>query len=192
MIKVGITGSIGTGKSLVSNYFKELGHLVISADEINRKLLTDITIIKSVNKLLFDLDSSILDKKKAAKLIFSSKKKKKELEEFIHPLIYDKMVKQIKECNDKIIFLEIPLLFETNFKELTDYNIVVYAEELIQMDRIIKRDGISSDEALKRIESQMPLIEKVIKADYVINNSDTILNTHKQLDNWYMNFIRRL
>ncbi len=192
MIKVGITGSIGTGKSLVSNYFKELGHLVISADEINRKLLTDITIIKSVNKLLFDLDSSILDKKKAAKLIFSNKKKKKELEEFIHPLIYDKMVKQIKECNDKIIFLEIPLLFETNFKELTDYNIVVYAEELIQMDRIIKRDGISSDEALKRIESQMPLIEKVIKADYVINNSDTILNTHKQLDNWYMNFIRRL
>lgn len=192
MLKVGITGSIGTGKSLVSNYFKEKGHKVISADEINHILLKEQEVIKKINLLLFNENNDILDKKKVANLIFSNINMKNKLEAFIHPLIYDKILQQIKESNEKIIFIEVPLLFETNFTDLTNYNIVVYADLETQIKRIVKRDKITKEEALKRINSQMPLKEKLKKADYVINNNDTILKTKQELDNWYVNFMRRL
>lgn len=193
MKKIGITGSIGTGKSVVSDYFKKLGHLVISADEINSELLKKEAVIIKINQLLFKIDSAVLDKKRVTELIFTNKLKKKQLEDYLHPLIYAKIKAIIDNNQEKdIIFLEIPLLYETNFKELVDYVIVVYANEQSQIKRIIKRDKITKTEAKRRIKGQMPLKEKLINADYVIDNSDSLSQTENQLKVWYENYIRRL
>lgn len=192
MIKIGITGSLGTGKSAVSNFFREKGHLVISADKINQKLLEKKEIVKDINSLLFKDDSKVLNKEKISKLIFFNSEKKKELESYLHPLIYNEMVRQIAKSDEKIVFLEIPLLYETNFQDLVNYVIVVYLDEDIQIKRVMKRDNILKDEAIMRVNSQMALREKVLKADYVIDNSGTIEETEKQLNHWYKNYLRRL
>lgn len=188
MEKIGITGSLGTGKSVVSNYFKKMGHLVISADFINAELLNEEDVILKVNSLLFGEDSEYLDKKRIAELIFSNKEKKKELEDYLHPMIYAKMKEIIDNCDEEIVFLEIPLLFETNFIELVDYVIVVYANKTEQIKRIRKRDGLTKVEAEKRINEQMPIYEKILKADYVIDNNKTIKHTEQQLKEWYEAF----
>lgn len=192
MIKIGITGSLGTGKSAASNFFLEKGHLVISADQINQNLLEKKEVIKHINNLLFKTDSESLNKEEIRKLIFSDSEKKKELENYLHPLIYNEMVRQINESQEKIVFLEIPLLYETNFKDLVDYVIVVYLDEDIQIKRVMKRDNILHDEVVNIIKNQMPLREKVLKADYVIDNSKTVDETNKQLNHWYENYLRRI
>lgn len=191
MIKIGITGSIGTGKSVVSSYFKNLGHLVISADQINYELLKEKEVIKNINKFLFNEESFIIDKKRVANLIFSNKEKKKELESYLHPLIIKRMNDIINKSDEKIVFLEIPLLYETNLTNLVDYVIVVYASEASQIKRIIKRDNIDESLAIKRIKSQMPLKDKMLKADYIINNDKTIEETNKELKHWYLNYYTR-
>ena len=192
MIKIGITGSLGTGKSAASNFFLEKGHLVISADQINQNLLEKKEVIKHINNLLFKTDSESLNKEEVRKLIFSDGEKKKELENYLHPLIYNEMLRQINESREKIVFLEIPLLYETNFKDLVDYVIVVYLDEDIQIKRVMKRDNILHDEVVNIIKNQMPLREKVLKADYVIDNSKTVDETNKQLNHWYENYLRRI
>lgn|SRR5690554_894529 len=192
MKKIGITGSLGTGKSQASNFFKKQGHLVISADLINKELLEEKEVIVNINKILFNIESSTLDKEKVRNLIFSNKNKKKELELYLHPLIYAKIKEILSSSKEEIVFLEIPLLYETNFIDLTDYVIVIYADKEVQIKRIKQRDNISKTEAIKRIKSQMPLKEKLLKADYVINNSNTQKETEKQLKTWYDNYLRRL
>lgn len=192
MKKIGITGSLGTGKSAASNFFKTQGHLVISADLINKELLEEKEVIININKMLFNVESSTLDKQKIRNLIFSNENKKKELELYLHPLIYLKIKDILASSNEKIVFLEIPLLYETNFIDLTDYVIVIYADKEVQIKRIIQRDSITKQEAIKRINSQMPLKDKLLKADYVIDNSNTQKDTEKQLKTWYESYLRRL
>lgn len=192
MIKIGITGSLGTGKSAASNYFLKKGHLVISADQINQDLLGKKAIVKEINNLLFNIDSETLNKERIRQLIFSNQEKKKDLENYLHPLIYEEMVKQVNKSENKIVFLEIPLLYETNFQDLVDYVIVMYLDEDVQIERVKKRDNISKDEVLRIIKNQMPLREKVLKADYVIDNSGSIEKTTKQLSYWYKNYLRRI
>lgn len=191
MKRIGITGSLASGKSTVSEFFQAKGHLVISADEINKQLLKEEKHILHINELLFARVSEVLDKKKIAQLIFADKEKKKALEEYLHPLIYLEMKKILNASNEEVVFLEIPLLYETNFRELVDYVIVVSVDEKTQIKRIMKRDKLTVEEAYKRIKGQMPLKEKVSKADYVIDNSKNIKKTHQQLDVWYKKYIRR-
>lgn len=190
MKTIGITGSLGTGKSLVSNYFKEKGHLVISADEINNELLKQKKIVKKINMLLFNKKSKVLNKKLIAESIFNDFNKKEQLEAYLHPLIYKRIAKIINKSKEKVVFIEVPLLYETNFIDLVDYVIVVFTDLENQIDRIVKRDNISKEEAMKRINSQMPLKDKISKADYVINNSNSVTKTINQLDSWYKHFKR--
>lgn len=192
MKKIGITGSLASGKSTASNFFIEKGHLVISADKINENLLKEKTVIKHINMLLFNEKSNVLDKKRVAKVIFSDNQKKKSLEDYLHPLIYKEIETLIKSSLEEIVFLEIPLLYETNFRDLVDYVIVVYSDINTQIKRLEKRDGIDEKEAIKRINVQMPIKEKLLMANYVIDNSKSIENTNEQLNYWYINYMRRL
>lgn len=192
MKKIGITGSIATGKSVASKFFESLGHLVISADIINEELLKEKEVIKEINKLLFKEDAIILNKKRVAELIFNEQEAKLKLESYLHPLIYEEIKKIINNSKEELIFIEVPLLYETNFINLVDYVLVIYADEEAQIKRIVKRDSISELEAIKRIKGQMPLKEKLLKADYVINNSNTLKETKQELYDWYLNYTRRL
>ncbi len=179
---VGITGSIATGKSVAGSYFKEKGYDVINTDLINKELLEQKKHIKNINKLLFNIKSNVLNKLEVSKLIFSDQTKKKTLEDYLHPIIYEIVKKKLKSIKKRPVFIEVPLLFETNFVDLCDKILVVYTDEDTQINRLIKRDHITKTEAKKRISAQMALSEKIKLADYKVDNSNTLEETYQSLD----------
>ncbi len=179
---VGITGSIATGKSVAGSYLKEKGYDVINTDLINKELLEQKKHIKNINKLLFNIKSNVLNKLEVSKLIFSDQTKKKTLEDYLHPIIYEIVKKKLKSIKKRPVFIEVPLLFETNFVDLCDKILVVYTDEDTQINRLIKRDHITKTEAKKRISAQMALSEKIKLADYKVDNSNTLEETYQSLD----------
>ncbi|MDY0316173.1 MAG: dephospho-CoA kinase [Acholeplasmatales bacterium] len=189
MLKVGITGSIGSGKTLASNFFKELGYKVLDADQINQRLLKTEAVIRKINRSLFNQDSSSLDKTLIKDIIFKDETKKKTLENILHPIIYQMMEEELKSLEkEEIVFIDVPLLFEAGFDKLTDYNIVIFTSEEQQVNRITIRDKIDKNTAILRIKGQWDIKEKMGKSDYVINNDESVEDTYQQLSDWLSNF----
>ena len=175
MIKVGLTGSIGTGKSTVLKIFKDLGAYVIDADQIVHQLYTKREVQEEIKREfgnVFNEDGS-LDRKKVAQIIFNDINKKRILERLVHPKVRSEIYKILKniEKNEKnaIVIVEIPLLIETGQYREYDKVIVVYSPKNLQIERLLKK-GFSKEEALKRINSQMDIEEKIKYADFVIEN----------------------
>ena len=196
MLKVGLTGSIGTGKSTVSKIFKELGAYVIDADQIVHSLLKEESVKEKIREILgnvFD-DKGEIDKKKVAEIIFNNPEKKKQLEALIHPLVFERIQEKIKNIEkkdpDAVVVVEVPLMIETGSYKNYDVVIVVYAPEEIQLKRLLKR-GMEKKDALKRIKSQMPIDEKVKYADIVIENTGTLEELKKKVENVYRELKRR-
>jgi len=186
---IGLTGSIATGKSTVSEIFKKYGIPVIDADKIARDVVKKGSyglkkIVEEFGKDYLNADGS-LNRRKLGDLIFSDKNAKKKLEEIIHPLVRKREAEMIKEIREKDkdipIIVDVPLLIETGSYKYYDKIIVVYVPEDIQIERLIKRDNLSYEEALKRVKSQLSIEEKVKYADYVIDNSRSIEETEKQV-----------
>ena len=170
---IGLTGGIASGKSTVSNILKEMGYKVICCDEINHSLLQKdeigyLKVIEAFGEKILNPDGS-LNRQELGKLIFNDKDLKEKLNQILHPLIKEMVLKEINESNG-LIFLDCPLLFETDFHLLCDYKIVVYVNFDTQISRLMNRDNITFPEALKKIYSQMSLEEKLTLADYVIDN----------------------
>jgi dephospho-CoA kinase len=170
---IGITGSIGTGKSTVANKIAELGFKVIDCDEVNHNILEKNNI--GYNKVVAEFGLSILDeelnldRKKLGSIVFENKEKLSLLNQILHPLIYDKVKEEINS-GEGFVFLNCPLLFETNFIDLCDYTIVVYVDLDTQIKRVMRRDHTDFPTTLKKINSQMPLVVKMEKADFIIDN----------------------
>ena len=189
MLKVGITGSIGSGKTLATNFFKELGYKVLDADQMNQDLLKNEAVVKEINRSLFNKDSKILDKTLIKEVIFKDKTKKETLENILHPIIYKMMEEALKTLEqEEIVFIDVPLLFEAGFDKLTDYNLVIFTSEEQQVKRLIKRDKIDKNTAYLRIKGHWDIKEKMNKSDYVINNDESVEFTYQQLINWLSNF----
>jgi len=196
LLKVGLTGSIGTGKSTVSKIFKELGAYVIDADQIVHSLLKEESVKEKIREILgnvFD-DKGEIDKKKVAEIIFNNPEKKKQLEALIHPLVFERIQEKIKNIEkkdpDAVVVVEVPLMIETGSYKNYDVVIVVYAPEEIQLKRLLNR-GMEKEDALKRIKSQMPIDEKVKYADIVIENTGTLEELKKKVENVYRELKRR-
>ncbi len=196
MLKVGLTGSIGTGKSTVAKIFKELGAYVIDADQIVHSLLKEESVKEKIREILgnvFD-DKGEIDKKKVAEIIFNNPEKKKQLEALIHPLVFERIQEKIKNIEkkdpDAVVVVEVPLMIETGSYKNYDVVIVVYAPEEIQLKRLLNR-GMEKEDALKRIKSQMPIDEKVKYADIVIENTGTLEELKKKVENVYRELKRR-
>lgn len=179
-ILIGITGVIASGKSLVTNYLSELGYYTISADVVNRELLNEEVHIRNVNLLLFNKDSNELSKKEIKELIFNNSDAKLKLEGYLHPLIKKRILKLVKESKEKIIFIEVPLLFEAKYL-FFDKIITVYTPNNITLKRLMTRDRITKEQANKLINSQMDIDKKVSLSDYVISNTKGIENTKKEV-----------
>lgn len=180
---VAITGSIACGKSTVSNYLISLGYSVVDADKIGHQILFD-TVVKE--KLIASFSNSILtnneiDRAKLGAIVFNDKEALNKLNNITHPRIKEIIKEQIL-YNEPIQFLDIALLFEANFTNLVEKIIVVHVDEDVQLARLITRNNLSKNDALKKITSQIPSVEKVKLADYVIDNNGSIENTHKQID----------
>ena len=197
-IVVGLTGGIGSGKSTVSNMLIERNIPVIDADKISREVLIIYpevlwSIKKEFGEEVFD-ENDNLDRKKLGTMIFSNEILKKKLENIIIPYIkkeiFDKIEKYVK-AGEKLCIVDAPTLIENNLHKYMDEVIVIVVNEKIQIKRVMARDSLSKKDALNRINSQMPLKEKLKYATYTIDNSDTLSHTEEQLDNIIFNLLVR-
>lgn len=185
---IGLTGSISTGKTQVSNYLRDRGEKVIDADLIAREVV-DLGPVKEKIKKAFGNDiykDGQLDRKALGEIVFRDKEKRQVLNEIEHPEIYRIILKEVKNSKGRV-FVDIPLLFESqhlNEKYGLDFDEVwlVYVNRETQVKRLIKRDKISRGYALEKINSQMSVEDKKIMADVIINNSGSLENTFKQVE----------
>ncbi len=189
MLKIGLTGSIATGKSTVEKIFKEFGIPVIDADEIVHKLLKEDRIKKELVGRLGNIldEEGEVDRKKVADIIFSNPEKKKEVENIIHPEVFNYIQRWIKEqekSNPPFVIVSVPLMIETGSYKNYDKIIVVYAPKELQLKRLIQK-GMSKEEALKRINAQMDIEEKVKYADFVIKNTGTLQDLKREVEKVY-------
>lgn len=180
---IGLTGGIASGKSTVSKILIEQGYIVIDADLLARKVAevgqpAYIQIVNHFGNTILKEDNTI-DRKALGKLIFSNEEEKLNLNNIIHPYIYQELKKEInKKCRDnKLVFLDIPLLFE-EYQSIMDLGInfeeiwLIYVNETTQINRLMKRDKLDKAESQKRISSQMSMETKYKMADVIIDNND--------------------
>lgn len=182
---IGITGSIACGKSLVSNYLQEKGYTIIDADKIGHMALENDEVKKQlVNKFGKSiLKDNEINRVTLGKLVFENNENLKELNNIIHPQIRKNISEQIQvHKNEKLVFVDVPLLFEAKFDDLVEKIIVISLDEKIQLERLMNRNSLSKEEALQRIKSQIPIREKEKLGDYVVDNSFTQENTYNQVD----------
>lgn len=177
MIIIGLTGSIGSGKSTVSNILKKKNINIIDADKISRKIFDDKkaldAVVECFGSEILNSDK-VLDRKKLGSIVFSDKDKLKKLNSITHPIIINKIkisIDKLKKQGKKIVVLDAPLLIEANLIDLVDILLLIICNEKIQVERIVKRDNIKKEDAILRIRSQMSLDDKKKYADYIIDNS---------------------
>ena len=170
-----LTGGIATGKSTVANLFKLHGFLCIDADAITHKLLDRHSddIAELFGKQYVE-DGKVI-RKELGKLIFSDENEKTKLENFIHPLIKDEIIKESElfEANNKPYLIDIPLFFEKKNYEI-DRSIVVYTPKELQVKRLAARDKSGIEDAKLRIENQMDIEEKKKLGNYILDNSSDL------------------
>ncbi len=177
---IGITGSSGAGKSTVCEILeKKYNSKTINADKIARNLSKKGTkylneIVKKFgNEIL--LDNGELDRKKLANIIYAEEEKRNKLNKITFKYIKKEIKEQIIESNNKIIAIDAPLLIEAKMKNLCDYTIAVVSENKeIQIQRIIKRDGIEKEHALARLNAQQSNEFYIKECDYVIINNTSL------------------
>lgn len=185
---IGLTGSISTGKTQVSNYLRNRGEKVIDADLIAREVV-DLEPVKEKIKEVFGDDiykDDELDRKALGEIVFRDKEKRQVLNEIEHPEIYRIILEEIKNSKGRV-FVDIPLLFESQhlnekYGLVFDEVWLVYVNRETQVKRLIKRDRISRGYALEKINSQMSVEDKKIMADVIIDNSGSLGNTFKQVE----------
>lgn len=171
----GLTGNSGSGKSTVSNIFKELGAFVIDADKIYHDLLENSNEMKAEIVENFDvLVDEKISRKKLAEIVYKNKGKIHTLNAITHKYVIEKMENLIKKSENKFIILDVPLLFESGLNNICDKTVGVIADEYIKINRICMRDGISKEQAILRLSSQKNNMFFCDKCDIIIKNDGDI------------------
>lgn len=192
---VGLTGGIASGKSTVSNYFREFGAEVLDADVVAKELSEKE---ENVAKIIEIFGNEILDengnisRKKMRERAFLEKDKLKQLNELLHPQVIEVFKnKRENTAEDEIVIFDIPLLFEAGMENLCDTVIVVYISKRVQLERMMKRDRHGIDLAERIIESQMSMSDKIDKADIIINNNCTLEDLKNNVNVVYYNLQKK-
>ena len=184
MLIVGVTGGLGTGKTTVAAMFKRHGAGIIDADAITRGLLGPKgKCIKKVAKIFPGaILKSILNRQALASIVFQNSHTLKKLTDIVFPQAFKEVQRQISLNRKKLlIILDVPLLFESGWEKIVDITVVVKASRGQQFERL-KGSRLSRADMLRRLRLQMPLSEKVRRADIVIDNRGTIGETRQQVD----------
>lgn len=180
---IGITGGIASGKSTVCQYLEELNYYVIDSDAISKRLSQKGNSIYQAIVLAFGTDYLLedgqLNRKKLGSYIFENQEARELLNSITHPLIVEEIEFLLKKSEENIIFLDIPLLFEAKLWYLCDTIVCVYVDLDTQISRLMKRDEITREYALKKIAAQMSLEIKKDQSDYVIDSSGPIHKTRE-------------
>ena len=197
MLLTGLTGGIATGKTTVSEMFVKLGAHLIDADVIARDVVKPDTpawkeIISAFGESVLD-DKKEINREKLAADIFNDSEKRKILESITHHRIIEEENRLINDLQDKnkseIIILDAALLIEAGHHNRVDKLVIVYLDRESQIKRLIGRDNLSFADAEKRVNSQMPLDEKVKLADYVIDNGKSLDEVEKQVSKVYSELV---
>ena len=197
MLLTGLTGGIATGKTTVSEMFVKLGAHLIDADVIARDVVKPDTpawkeIISAFGESVLD-DKKEINREKLAADIFNDSEKRKILESITHHRIIEEENRLINDLQDKnkseIIVLDAALLIEAGHHNRVDKLVIVYLDRESQIKRLIGRDNLSFADAEKRVNSQMPLDEKVKLADYVIDNGKSLDEVEKQVSKVYSELV---
>lgn len=189
----GLTGGIASGKSTVSNRFRQLGACIVDADEISRHGLDVGTECYEKTVATFGKDILLqdgqVDRRKLGAIVFANAAEREKLNAIIHPYVRKRMEELSQAVWDSnpqgLILWDVPLLFENGLHRLVQKTVVVTAPEELRIQRMALRNGYTREEALSRIRSQMPEEEKVKLADYVIDNSGDLISLYEQVDSIY-------
>jgi len=192
MIVVGLTGTVGTGKSTVARFFKELGAYIVDWDELAREVIRPHSkawseIVDYFGKHFLNEDSTI-NRRKLAKAVFFDKEKLEKLNQIVHPEVFredERITEKIRRSDsDALIIKDIPLLREVAPPISMDKIIVVSARAETQLRRLEEK-GMSREDARNRIKSQLPIEEKIKSADFVIDNDGSPEETKRQVEAIY-------
>ncbi len=196
---LGLTGSIATGKSTVSAMLRQKGAYIIDADQVAREAAEPGSeglkrIVAHFGEEMLD-DEGNLDRTRLGAAIFKDPLKRKTLNQLLHPLIMQTMQFHTdaikKRIQHAMIIWDVPLLIEENLTRYVEAVILVYVPREIQLKRLMKRNSLSEKEAMNRIEAQMDIEEKKKVADYIIDNSGTLSDTERQVDQLWNYLISR-
>lgn len=189
MLKVGLTGSIAVGKSFVLGEFRELGCHVLDADRTAREVVEPGTvglnrIVEHFGEEVLQEDGS-LDRKKLGAIVFNDNNKRELLNSIVHPLVIEEQDRWLNEREsedpDGIAIIDAALMIESGGYKRFDSLIVVWCEPAIQLERLMLRDKLAEQDALRRISSQMPQDEKKRYADFLIDTSNGFDDTRQQV-----------
>jgi dephospho-CoA kinase len=179
MILVGLTGGVATGKSTVARMFKQCGAVVIDADVLAREVVKPDTpawraIVKTFGRSVLNPDRTI-NRHTLGHIVFRDRAKLRELERIIHPRVAREQIRlsraTARENPHAVIVYDVPLLFEAGIETRVDKIVVVTADRATQIARLVKRNGLSRSDALRRIKSQLPLARKIPHADHVLDGT---------------------
>ncbi len=192
MLKIGLTGGIGSGKSTVSKLFQDLGITVIDADICAHQLVEPgqpaLHLLEQTFPGVINEDSS-LNRAKLRDIVFSDSSKKQQLENIMHPLVYAQIESEIKNLDSHYCILAIPLLLETNMASLVDRILVIDCSVETQLERVRKRDKLSKQRISSIIASQISREKRLLQADDIIDNSKSatqLAEQVKKLHNLYI------
>ena len=178
MTKIAISGNIAAGKSVVENLLKENGFTVYDTDRMAHEILENSDEIKSAFKDYDIFSDGKIDRKKLGAIVFQDSKLKTILEQIIHPQIRNR----IEKLHSSVpVFIAVPLLFEANMQDLFDKIIFVTADKNIRLERLMKRNSLTKEEALLRIRAQESEENKIKQSDFIIYNNTDLLSLKNQL-----------
>ncbi|MFC0216197.1 dephospho-CoA kinase [Paenibacillus chartarius] len=189
-MNIGLTGGIACGKSTVAAMLARRGAIVIDADQIAREVVLPGTaalaaVAQRFGQAVLNPDGT-LNRKQLGSIVFGNDEARRDLEGLLHPpiraLMRERKERYEREAPERLVVLDIPLLYESKLEYMVDRIMVVYCPRAMQLERLVKRDGLSVQQAEERLAAQLPIEEKRNRADIVIDNSDTLANTERQVD----------
>jgi dephospho-CoA kinase len=198
MLKVGLTGGIASGKSMVAQAFARLGAKVLDADKVAREVvLPGQPAWRKLQQAFgpqFFLPDGEVNRSKLRRLVFADPEERSKLNAIVHPEVMKEINCRFEQLTtsapDAVVVVDVPLLLEVGVAHRFDRVIVVYVTKSIQIERLRQRDGLSLEEARRALSTQMVLNKKVEQADYVIDNSGTRAKTQAQVEEVWAELIK--
>lgn len=178
MVKVGITGGIGSGKSVVSHIVSAMGYPVYDCDRnAARIMISDVVVIEALKNLVGEdayLADGSLNKPVIASFLYKDKNNREALNAIVHPAVFRDFEEWSSGCGKEFVFVESAILFESGLDRHVDRSVMVLSSCETRIERVMARDGIDREQAIKRLNSQMPDEEKAGLCDFIIRNDNGI------------------
>lgn len=195
-LDIGLTGNIASGKSMVSSVLRDLGAAVLDADLIGKRVLAE-NIAGALDQVRAAFGSSVfqgaqLDRRALANLVFNRPDLLTQLNSIMIPVMTELIITEMERLHQasEVVVLDAAILIEAGWQNLVDVVWVVRASRAEQLERLVTRDHLSREEAVSRIDAQMPLNEKLAYADAIIDNTQDIDKTRRQVETLWKTYLQ--